>query len=63
LVALRLPSLWHPVFEVDGFERASADRFWVQVGRDDPLFERQRTTADLASLGAIRVAPVPERVE
>jgi hypothetical protein len=62
LVALRLPALWHPVFEVDGFERASADRFWVQVGRDDPLFERERTMADLASLGAIRVLPVPEAV-
>ena len=60
LVALRLPALWHPVFEVDGFERASTDRFWVQVGRDDPLFERERTTADLASLGAVRVMPVPE---
>lgn len=59
LVALKLPSLWHPVFEVDGFERASADRYWVQIGRDDPLFERERTMADLASLGAVRVAPVP----
>jgi len=60
LVALRLPTLWHPVFEVPGFERASADRFWVQVGRDDPLFEHDRTMADLASLGAVRVVPVPE---
>jgi hypothetical protein len=60
LVTLRLPSLWHPVFEVDGFERASADRYWVQVGGDDPLFERERTMADLASLGAVRVAPVPQ---
>jgi hypothetical protein len=59
LVTLRLPSLWHPVFEVEGFERASADRYWVQIGRDDPLFEHERTTADLASLGAVRVAPVP----
>jgi hypothetical protein len=47
------------VFEVEGFERASADRYWVQIGRDDPLFERERTMADLASLGAVRVAPVP----
>ena len=60
LVALRLPALWHPVFEVDGFERASTDRFWLQVGRDDPLFDRERTSADLASLGAVRVMRVPE---
>ena len=60
LVTLRLPTLWHPVFEVDGFERTSADRFWVQVGGNDPLFDREHTAADLASLGAIRLAPVPE---
>jgi hypothetical protein len=60
LVTLRLPALWHPVFEVAGFERASADRFWVQVRRDDPLFDRERTMADLASLGAIRVVPMPD---
>src|SRR5690349_9206905 len=38
LVALRLPALWHPVFEVDGVERASAVRFRVRVGRDGPRF-------------------------
>lgn len=31
LVVLRLPKLWHPVFEIDGFERASSDRFWVAI--------------------------------
>jgi hypothetical protein len=60
LVALRLPALWHPVFEVDGFERASADRCWVQVAADDPLFDREHTRADLASVGAIRVESLPE---
>jgi hypothetical protein len=60
LVALRLPALWHPVSEVEGFERASADRFWVQVGDDDPLFDPVRTRADLVSLGMVRVVPVPE---
>jgi hypothetical protein len=60
LVALRLPELWHPVFEVEGFERASADRFWVAVGEDDPAFDRERTRADLASLDPLRVVPIPE---
>jgi hypothetical protein len=32
LIALRLPRLWQPVFEIDGFERASIDRYWVIVG-------------------------------
>ncbi|WP_373047314.1 DUF3341 domain-containing protein [Vulgatibacter sp.] len=26
-----LPRLWHPVFEVEGFERASVDRFFLHV--------------------------------
>jgi hypothetical protein len=60
LVALRLPALWHPVFEMEGFERASADRYWVQVAADDPLFDADHTRADLASAGAIRVVPLPE---
>lgn len=38
-----LPRLWHPVFEVAGFERASADRFWLAV--EDP-------PADLSDLAA-----------
>jgi ActD protein len=60
LVTLRLPELWHPVFEVDGFERASADRFWIGVGEDDPLFDRHRTREDLAALHPLRIVPVPE---
>lgn len=27
-----LPRLHHPVFEIDGFERTSVDRFWIVVG-------------------------------
>jgi hypothetical protein len=60
LVALRLPELWHPVFEVEGFERASADRYWIAVGDEDPLFDAERTRADLAALDPIRVARLPE---
>jgi hypothetical protein len=50
-----LPRLWHPVFEVDGFERASIDRFWVAVGAGDPALDRARVTAALNSAGALRV--------
>lgn len=31
LVWERLPRLWQPVFEIDGFERSSVDRFWIVV--------------------------------
>lgn len=57
-----LPRLWHPVFEVDGFERASIDRFWVAVGAGDAALDRDRITAALTSAGALRVVwlPAPE---
>jgi hypothetical protein len=60
LVALRLPELWHPVFEVEGFERASVDRFWLAVGDRDPLFDSDRTSSALTELGPLRVVPIPE---
>jgi ActD protein len=50
-----LPRLWHPVFEVDGFERASVDRFWLAVGAGDAALDRQRDTAALVGAGALRV--------
>lgn len=50
-----LPRLWHPVFEIDGFERASIDRFWLTVGAGDAALDRPRDTAALAAAGALRV--------
>ena len=60
LVALRLPELWHPVFEIDGFERASVDRYWVAVDERDPLFDPDRTRSALADLDPLRIVPLPE---
>jgi hypothetical protein len=51
-----LPELWSPVFEVEGFERASIDRFWVGVDARDPRFERAEVERILAELGATRVS-------
>ena len=31
MILLRLPKLWAPIDEVDGFGRASVDRFWISV--------------------------------
>jgi len=61
LVTLRLPELWHPLFEIDGFERASVDRFWLGIDARDPLFDRERTARALAELEPLRVVPVPEQ--
>lgn len=59
LVALRLPEPWHPVFEIEGFERASVDRFWLAVGEHDPVFDRERTRSALAALDPLRIVPMP----
>jgi len=61
LALARLPRLWHPVFEIDGFERASIDRFWLEDAREAGD-ERAATTItkELLSLGALRVEPSPE---
>jgi Protein of unknown function (DUF3341) len=58
LITLRLPQLWHPVFEVDGFERASVDRFWIAIDADDPQFGAARSTRELEELSPLRVVPV-----
>lgn len=50
-----LPRLWHPVFEIEGFERATIDRFWLSIDLDDPALDRPRDTAALATAGALRV--------
>jgi hypothetical protein len=58
LITLRLPRPWHPVFEVDGFERASIDRFWLGIDADDPRFGVSRSAQALEELGPLRVVPV-----
>jgi len=48
-----LPRLHHPVFEVDGFERASVDRFWIAIDDQDPSFD-DGVSDELARMGALR---------
>jgi hypothetical protein len=48
-----LPRLHHPVFEVEGFERATVDRFWIGVDSADPHFVPDLCDR-LLSLGALR---------
>lgn len=55
-----MPRLWHPLFEIDGFERATVDRYFLTVGADDPRYDFQRTMLRLGELGAYRVIPVGE---
>lgn len=57
-IGLRLPALWHPVFEVEGFERASGDRYWVGIeGAEEPL-DLDRIRVALALLEPVRIVGV-----
>lgn len=58
LMLTRLPALWHPVFEVDGFERASADRYWVEIGGAGGVPEAGEIRRLLAPLHPLRVVRV-----
>jgi hypothetical protein len=55
MVALRLPRLWHPVFEIDLFERTTADRYWVAVDLRDPRAHPELAARELAALRPLRV--------
>lgn len=57
LVLARATRLWDPVFEVDGFERASIDRFFLEVDARDTLFDIDATARRLTTLGAVQVTP------
>lgn len=53
-----LPKWFHPLFRVDRFSRATADRFFVVIEGRDPNFG-PRTASWLGSLGATAVETVP----
>ncbi len=55
LVFLRsgLPRLHRPVFEVEGIESASIDRFWIGIDPSEPVDETVR--ARMIELGAVTV--------
>ena len=57
---LRLPRPWHPMFEAEGFERASIDHFWIAVDLSDPRGDRSLTWQALERLEPLRVVSVPE---
>ena len=59
LVLIGLPRLHHPVFEVEGFERASSDRFFLLLRSDDPAFDAQRTSEFLEGLAPLAIHAVP----
>jgi hypothetical protein len=55
LVLGGMPRLWDPVFEIDGFERATIDRFWLAIDAGAIGIDRGAVTAALEGAGAVRV--------
>ncbi len=60
LVFAGLPRLWDPVFEVEGFRRASIDRFWLGLKRGRAPLDVDAIRREMASLGALQVVAVGE---
>ena len=54
-----LPLPHHPVFNAQGFESATRDRFFLCIESIDPQFELTGTRAFLEGLNPIRVVEVP----
>jgi len=54
LWAGRLVRPWHPVFEAEGFESTSVDKFWLSVPASDVPEGRQALERVVDSLGAER---------
>jgi hypothetical protein len=52
--ACRLPEVWNPLFEIDGFERATIDRYWLGVDERDAQFELGRTRQHLSATAPLR---------
>lgn len=55
-----LPELYHPVFNVPEFRRASRDRFFLCLEAADPQFEFERTWLFLEGLQPYHLAAVPK---
>jgi len=61
LVLSGLPDVYSPLQDVDGFERASIDTFWVGVDDRDPAFNAVELERTFAELGALHMGRARSR--
>jgi hypothetical protein len=54
-VVTRLPQPWHPVFEIEGFDRATIDRYWLAVDAADRRGTPELTARKLRELSPVRI--------
>lgn len=59
LLVLRLPKLWAPEDEIEGFERATIDRFWIAIGTLASDLDRAHAEELLRRAGAHRIISLP----
>ncbi len=53
-----LPRLHHPHFDIEGFERASQDRFLLAIEPPEKKKQRRRIEEKLVRLGALAIREV-----
>ena len=58
LAASRLPQLYHPLFDLESFGRASRDRFLICIESTDPRFDGDAVARLFEQLGAERIEQV-----
>jgi hypothetical protein len=56
LIESRLPRLYHPLFDVEGFERSSSDRFFLLLSAPEQAFDARPVRTFLESLSPLSVA-------
>jgi hypothetical protein len=56
----RLPRYYHPAFNAPNFERASRDRFFLCIAKDDPQFELDKTRQFMETLRPAAISEVSD---
>lgn len=60
LLLNKLPMLYHPLFKLDRFRRATSDRFFIALDAGDPKFDHTGSKDLLQSTGATNVETIED---